>query len=249
MNTVIFSDVHGNLQALEAMIEQTRGAEVYWCLGDTLGYGPEPMECLDRVFELCGDRVLLGKHDVVGILPDTVHQLPPTQQKMWAVQRKRVDPNDWRIAKLRKCKFGRLYGKAQMLRQFGNNTRPPASELVFVPQKGERHMEGSFEFRGMLGGMRSRVYAVGSIGMNPYQVNRTTWCEYDTTTQAVRLISTEYDAREYRKEVEWLYEPDQDVVDSILVRASDREKARNDAWNRTFAGCHEFAPAHHERSK
>ena len=61
---LIFSDVHANLAALEAVM---RDAERYKpdrvvCLGDTVGYGPEPVECLEVVREYC-DIILMGNHE------------------------------------------------------------------------------------------------------------------------------------------------------------------------------------------
>lgn len=60
----IISDIHGNLEALEAVladIQQQNVADVY-CLGDILGYGPNPRECLDLVMKHCA-ATILGNHD------------------------------------------------------------------------------------------------------------------------------------------------------------------------------------------
>src|SRR5919199_296519 len=59
----IISDVHSNLEALEAVlsdIEYCNVTEVY-CLGDVVGYGPNPLECIDLVMKC--KMVLLGNHD------------------------------------------------------------------------------------------------------------------------------------------------------------------------------------------
>jgi diadenosine tetraphosphatase ApaH/serine/threonine PP2A family protein phosphatase len=60
----IVSDIHGNLEALTAVFEEIdhRGIEHVVCLGDVVGYGPNPMECLDLVRERCR-ATLLGNHD------------------------------------------------------------------------------------------------------------------------------------------------------------------------------------------
>lgn len=60
----IFSDIHGNLGALEAVLEtlKTRNIDRYACLGDTVGYGPQPDECCDRVREVA-DFCIKGNHD------------------------------------------------------------------------------------------------------------------------------------------------------------------------------------------
>lgn len=63
MKRAILSDIHGNLEALQAVLEDARaqGAEEFYCLGDIVGYGPNPRECVDAVmsFDLC----ILGNHD------------------------------------------------------------------------------------------------------------------------------------------------------------------------------------------
>ncbi len=59
----IISDIHGNLEALEAVlrdIDQFQVDEII-CLGDIVGYGPNPRECIDRVMGLTA--CLLGNHD------------------------------------------------------------------------------------------------------------------------------------------------------------------------------------------
>jgi diadenosine tetraphosphatase ApaH/serine/threonine PP2A family protein phosphatase len=59
----ILSDIHANLEALTAVLDDVvrQGAEAVYCLGDVVGYGPNPRECLDiaRSFRL----VILGNHD------------------------------------------------------------------------------------------------------------------------------------------------------------------------------------------
>lgn len=59
----IISDIHGNLEALQAVlahIESQNISEIY-CLGDVIGYGPNPGECIDLV--MCCQMTLLGNHD------------------------------------------------------------------------------------------------------------------------------------------------------------------------------------------
>ncbi len=64
MKRALISDIHANLEALEAVLADIRGqglSEVY-CLGDIVGYGPNPCECIDLVMQHC-DVTLLGNHD------------------------------------------------------------------------------------------------------------------------------------------------------------------------------------------
>ncbi len=59
----LISDIHSNLEALQAVLGDIseQGLTEIYCLGDTVGYGPNPRECLDRVsrFPVC----ILGNHD------------------------------------------------------------------------------------------------------------------------------------------------------------------------------------------
>ena len=64
MRRALISDIHGNLEALEVVLDDIKAqgiAEIY-CLGDIIGYGPNPRECIDRVMERCA-VTLLGNHD------------------------------------------------------------------------------------------------------------------------------------------------------------------------------------------
>jgi predicted phosphodiesterase len=59
----IISDIHGNLEALQAVLADIagHGVQEIYCLGDVVGYGPNPRECLEMAMEF--KVVLLGNHD------------------------------------------------------------------------------------------------------------------------------------------------------------------------------------------
>jgi predicted phosphodiesterase len=65
MRIVILSDVHANLSALEAVLRHADAGgpvDAVWCLGDTVGYGPQPGECVSRLRE-AGATIVAGNHD------------------------------------------------------------------------------------------------------------------------------------------------------------------------------------------
>jgi len=66
MKVGIISDVHGNFHALKAVEKKLSelNVEDVWCLGDVVGYGAFPNECLEWVRENCS-VVLLGNHELV----------------------------------------------------------------------------------------------------------------------------------------------------------------------------------------
>ena len=70
MRHLIFSDVHANLEALEAALELAKTLDIdkAWCLGDTVGYGANPYECIVTVSNypiggVFGFYTLQGNHD------------------------------------------------------------------------------------------------------------------------------------------------------------------------------------------
>ena len=68
----LLSDIHGNLEALNAVLDDAtgRGVATFYCLGDTVGFGPDPRLCLEIVesFQLClsgnWDFFVTGNGDV-----------------------------------------------------------------------------------------------------------------------------------------------------------------------------------------
>jgi len=60
----VISDIHGNLIALDRVIADVRSRRVdrMVCLGDIVGYGPDPKECLDIVRQYC-DGIVAGNHE------------------------------------------------------------------------------------------------------------------------------------------------------------------------------------------
>lgn len=63
MKRALISDIHSNLEALTAVLADVReqGIEAVFCLGDIVGYGPNPRECIDEIMKC--DVCLLGNHD------------------------------------------------------------------------------------------------------------------------------------------------------------------------------------------
>ena len=72
MKRALISDIHGNFEALQAVLDDIKreGVTEIFCLGDIVGYGPNPAECLDTVITKC--RVtILGNHDQAALFdPD-----------------------------------------------------------------------------------------------------------------------------------------------------------------------------------
>ena len=78
----IISDIHSNLEALQAVLEDIASQNVteIYCLGDIIGYGPNPRECIDLVMKC--QMVLLGNHDQ-GAMFDPDGFNPPAERAIF----------------------------------------------------------------------------------------------------------------------------------------------------------------------
>ena len=83
----VISDVHGNLEALEAVLARIKELEVeeIVCLGDIVGYGPNPMECTDLVAEHCEQKVM-GNHDFAVLYEPANFNVGAEQACFWTRQ-------------------------------------------------------------------------------------------------------------------------------------------------------------------
>ncbi len=63
MKILVMSDIHANINALEAVIDDAGKVDKVWCLGDLVGYGPDPNECIKKIRSLKNCICLMGNHD------------------------------------------------------------------------------------------------------------------------------------------------------------------------------------------
>ncbi len=63
MRVLVISDIHSNLTALEAVLEAAGPVDETWCLGDLIGYGPDPNLVVETVRERPRLTCILGNHD------------------------------------------------------------------------------------------------------------------------------------------------------------------------------------------
>jgi predicted phosphodiesterase len=71
MRILVMSDIHANYTALEAVLNDAGTVDETWCLGDLVGYGPDPNAVLEQVREIHNLTCILGNHDVavIGMIP------------------------------------------------------------------------------------------------------------------------------------------------------------------------------------
>jgi predicted phosphodiesterase len=88
MRILVLSDIHANLPALEAVLAAAGRPEAVWCLGDTVGYGPQPNECVERLRSLPGVHCVAGNHDwaAVGKMPIDEFNLEAQVAAQWTAE-------------------------------------------------------------------------------------------------------------------------------------------------------------------
>jgi predicted phosphodiesterase len=67
MRILVITDIHANLIALETILEKAGKVDAVWCLGDVVGYGPDPNACVELLSEQPNLVAVLGNHDVAAL--------------------------------------------------------------------------------------------------------------------------------------------------------------------------------------
>ncbi len=136
MKLAIISDIHANSAALRAVLEdiETRKVEGIICLGDIIGYGPDPVECVRVVAERC-QWSLMGNHDF-GVLYEPTNFNPGAEQAAFWTRRQFEEIADeakrtkmWEyLARLRvRVKFG----EGNRFLAVHGSPRRPVNEYIF----------------------------------------------------------------------------------------------------------------------
>lgn len=64
MRILVMSDIHANYTALQAVLKDAGAVDETWCLGDLVGYGPDPNAVVEEIQEIKNLTCLMGNHDV-----------------------------------------------------------------------------------------------------------------------------------------------------------------------------------------
>jgi len=129
----IISDIHGNLEALMAVLGDIAGQGIteIFCLGDVIGYGPNPCECLDEVMGFSG--CILGNHDQAALFDPEGFSSGAEQAIFWTREQLECNGGDhdqnlrrWQFL----CQLRRTSTEGDFLFVHGS-ARHPLNEYVF----------------------------------------------------------------------------------------------------------------------
>jgi diadenosine tetraphosphatase ApaH/serine/threonine PP2A family protein phosphatase len=128
----IISDIHGNLEALEVVLDFLAGERIdrYAFLGDAVGYGPNPNEVCERLRELCHIAVL-GNHDaaVTGRMDYSEYYEAARHALDWCAKRLSAKNSKW----LKSLPFKVREGEIEFCH--GAPVAPEMFDYVFAPEQ------------------------------------------------------------------------------------------------------------------
>ena len=213
---VVMSDIHGNLAALKTVLQDaaTRNVDGYACLGDVVGYGPHPGECLDLLRELdC--RILQGNHEAALLNEPTAGRF--NEFARLAIEYSRGVIKEEQYEFLKTLEPTMVIGEEIQLSHGSPEDRD--EYLIFLPQIegmlnharywltfcGHSHLQfvhdGSRFSAGPVEGMHleyDRRYLInpGSVGQPRDRDTRSAYCVVDTSEALLDQIRLEYDIEE-----------------------------------------------------
>lgn len=136
----LISDIHSNLEALTAVLNdiRKRGVMDIVCLGDVVGYGPDPGPCLDLVMDNCS-QVIMGNHDWAVLYEPSRFNLGAEAAVFWTRKTLDAEPDDQRATRRLEflgtrevtCRLnGEDFGVERILLAHGSPRRP-INEYIF----------------------------------------------------------------------------------------------------------------------
>jgi predicted phosphodiesterase len=92
MKIAILSDIHGNMEAFQSVLKAIEQAQIsrIFCLGDCIGYGPEPHKVLNLIDEL-NISTVLGNHELAILRPNYISWFNPVAQESLKKTRKMLN--------------------------------------------------------------------------------------------------------------------------------------------------------------
>ncbi len=220
MRLGVFSDIHANFEALSAVLQAYRSEriDIFYCLGDTVGYGGSPNECADLVREVA-ERTILGNHDaaVAGRMDYSYYYEAARHALDTHAMMLSDDNAEW----LRNLPYEVRLDEHDVLLCHGSPVRLEEFEYIFAPEQA-RECLGIWERLGhitlighshlckvfaltktsveelpptdfVLEQGKKYIVSVGSVGQPRDFDNRASYTIYDTTEKRFEFRRIEYD--------------------------------------------------------
>jgi diadenosine tetraphosphatase ApaH/serine/threonine PP2A family protein phosphatase len=214
----IFGDIHGNYDALETVLADIKeqGVDRHVCMGDVVGYGAEPVRCLDAIREI-GCQTIAGNHDWAAIERISIDFFNAYAKAAAIWTREALSDED--KAWLGELPLTLTFDDCSMAH--GTFHQPEAYnyiQTVFDAQLSFEALRNMGSTIGFLGHSHvpvgffdtdpitytldqditaedgtSMIVNVGSVGQPRDENPKACWCLYDTETKSISLRRLEYD--------------------------------------------------------
>ncbi len=202
MKIAIFSDVHGNLIALERFVRATRNyADAYVCLGDVVNYGPWNDECLDIIRQLPNVTLLEGNHERLFLGIENISHEIPLVQDFYLHSRRFFSRGDL----VRSLPRHMLLGVFKCVHTIDRRSIYRDTSIVIECNYILGHTHHQFRIN------RSGFVIVnpGSVGQNRKWINMADYSILDTKSGVINMRSVPYDADRFLAELRLRHYPEQ----------------------------------------
>jgi len=224
MKYVIFSDIHSNLQAFEAVVKsfpKRKNIEIV-CAGDVVGYGADPAACVEMMLSL-GARNVLGNHDaaVAGKADPVSMNIYARAAALWTIEHLDGSSRDYLDSLplvLESGSFVVVHGtlhepegflymmsNVEAIRTFdilkaqicfvGHSHKPE----VFISKDGRSYR--SFKKKIDIEAGNRYIINVGSVGQPRDGDERACYCVYDPEKGKIEFHRVKYDVKSARKSI------------------------------------------------
>ncbi|MDI6703340.1 MAG: metallophosphoesterase family protein [bacterium] len=210
----IISDIHSNKQALDAVLVQLKDVDKIICLGDIIGYGPEPNECVEIIRGLNG-IVIVGNHDLASLGEKDIELFNPHAKEaiLWTTTRLNEENKRYLRDLPYKANFENAVVVHGSLRDFTDeyilsvydalgSFELLEHEILFI---GHTHAPYYFQKGDRVYGERlrngdiikidgiKRIINVGSVGQPRDVDNRASFAIFDTEKKEIEIKRVPYD--------------------------------------------------------
>jgi diadenosine tetraphosphatase ApaH/serine/threonine PP2A family protein phosphatase len=224
MRYAILGDIHANLEALTAVVDECEklGADHYLCIGDLVGYNADPGVCMDKIRELPLKGVVMGNHDEQASSDEDLVGF--NQQAAFAIEWTRKSLTEEQRTYLRNLRLTMQIGKITIVHATLDSPRRwgyifdklsagasfsyQFSQICFC---GHSHVPLAFEKFGTIqGGKYSEIKIqaghkylinVGSVGQPRDGDWRSAFVIYDTDENLVKLYRIPYDIKTAQEKI------------------------------------------------
>jgi predicted phosphodiesterase len=221
----IFSDIHANLEALEAVVEayKNESIDTYFCLGDFVGYGADPEACICSATAL-GLTAVAGNHDrgAVDLFPESYFNRNAAEALRWT--KGRINPRSRDFLKSLELSYKNteitlVHGTLERPEDFDYLLEESGARQCLVLMRtnilfvGHTHVAGMFTEepggavrfacapRIVLEEKKRYIVNVGSVGQPRDNNPLAAYCVYDSETKLVEVKRVQYDVEKARQKI------------------------------------------------